>query len=73
MRTEMLQRAFDMASRLPVEDQEALAVQWIEDLESEARWDEAFARTPDALAKMAARALREDEAGLTLPVDPGRD
>jgi hypothetical protein len=40
------------------------------ELESEQRWDDLFARSPDLLAEMAAAAVREDEAGLTRPLDP---
>jgi hypothetical protein len=37
--------------------------------ESERRWDELFAMSHDMLAEMAAEAIREDEAGLTAPLD----
>ena len=40
------------------------------ELESERRWDELFARSGDVLDEMAADAIREDEAGLTKPLDP---
>ena len=67
--TELLQRAFELASRLPVEEQDALAAQLIEEMEIEARWDESFARSHDLLAEMADEALREHRAGLTLPLE----
>ncbi len=39
---------------------------WIlEEIESERKWDELFARSQDALEKMADRALAEERAGLT--------
>ncbi|HEX6042753.1 hypothetical protein [Longimicrobium sp.] len=67
--TELLQRAFELASRLPVEKQDALASDLIEEIESEARWDAAFARSHHILERMADEALREHRAGLTLPLD----
>jgi hypothetical protein len=33
-------------------------------------WDYLFARSHDILAEMAAEVIREDEAGLTQPLDP---
>jgi hypothetical protein len=42
----------------------------VTELESEQRWDDLFARSQDLLSEMAAEAIREDEAGLTQPLDP---
>jgi hypothetical protein len=67
--TELLQRAFELASRLPTEEQDAIASELIEEIESEARWDASFARSHDILERMADEALREHRAGLTLPLD----
>ncbi len=36
----------------------------------EARWDESFAKSQDALARMADKALRDDDAGLTDELNP---
>lgn len=66
--TEMLQGAFEMASRLPALEQDALAAQLIEEIESEARWDAAFARSQDVLVRMAEAAMAEHRAGRTLPL-----
>jgi len=38
--------------------------------ESERRWDELFARSPEVLERLAAEAMAEHDAGLTLPLDP---
>ena len=38
------------------------------ELESEQRWNELFATSPDLLAKMAEEAMAEHEAGLTEPM-----
>jgi hypothetical protein len=40
------------------------------ELESEELWNDLFARSHDMLAEMAAEAIREDELGLTEPLDP---
>lgn len=40
------------------------------ELESERRWNDLFARSEGLLSELAAEAIREDEAGLTEPLDP---
>jgi hypothetical protein len=40
------------------------------DQNSERRWDELFARSPELLEKLAAEAMAEYEAGLTEVLDP---
>ena len=42
------------------------------ELESERRWDDLFARSADLLSELAGEAVREDEAGLTLALDPDK-
>jgi hypothetical protein len=42
----------------------------LEELESERRWDDLFARSQDMLASMAEEAHKEYRAGLTQPLDP---
>jgi hypothetical protein len=66
----LLQRAVAEASRLPEDEQEAVGAWILAELESERRWDDLFARSPDLLSEMAAEAVCEDEAGLTEPLDP---
>ena len=63
--TELLKRAFREASKLPPEQQNSFAEFILAELESDARWDEAFARSPELLARLAAEALAEDDAGQT--------
>jgi hypothetical protein len=70
--TNLLQQAFDKASQLPPAEQDAVAAGLIAELESERRWQELFDRSPDTLAKLAAKALVEHEAGLTEPLDPDK-
>ena len=68
--TELLKRAFREASKLSPEQQDSFAEFILEELESEARWDDAFARSPELLERLAAEALAEDDAGKTEPLIP---
>lgn len=70
--TGKLQQAFAKAAKLPEEEQEALGEWILQELASEERWQEAFARTQDALARMADEALAEHRQGRTQPLDPER-
>jgi hypothetical protein len=66
----VLQQALSELTKLPEAEQDAVGAWILAELESERRWDELFARSADLLAEMAAEAIREDEAGLTQPLDP---
>ena len=66
----LLRKAFDEAAKLPEPDQEAVGAWLLAELESERRWDKLFAQSGDMLEEMAAEAVREDEAGLTRPLEP---
>jgi hypothetical protein len=68
--TDLLQLAFNTASRLPPDEQDAFAKWMIHELQSEQRWNELFARSQDLLATMADEALAEHRAGRTVPLDP---
>jgi hypothetical protein len=68
--TELLTKAFAEASRLSAEEQDALAVWILEEIETERQWDEAFARSADALARLADEALAEHRAGRTKELVP---
>jgi len=68
--TELLKKAFREASKLSPEQQDSFAEFILEELESEARWDDAFARSPKLLERLAAEALAEDDAGKTEPLIP---
>jgi hypothetical protein len=67
--TTSLKEAFEKAAALPLERQEALAAILLEEMAVEDRWQESFARSQDALAKLAAEALEEDAQGRTLDMD----
>lgn len=68
--TDLLKKAFEKASQLPTEEQDRFGAWMLEELNSEARWDELFARSPELLEQLAAEAIAEDDAGLTKPLDP---
>jgi hypothetical protein len=61
--TELLERAFAEASKLPASEQEALAQLILNELASERQWDEAFEKTSDLLARLADEALAEHRRG----------
>ena len=68
--TQLLKKAFDEASKLPAEEQDALARILLDELESEAHWADAFADTEDVLADLADEALSEYRSGKTQTLDP---
>ncbi|MEO7297946.1 MAG: hypothetical protein ABI042_05140 [Verrucomicrobiota bacterium] len=71
--TQLLERAFAEAAKLPELEQDAVASVFLAELRSEERWTHAFASSQDELSQLADEALREFEAGETLPMDPKRD
>ena len=71
--TQLLERAFAAASKLPEPEQDAVASLLLAELESEGRWSEAFAESQEQLAALADEALREFDAGETQPMDLERD
>jgi hypothetical protein len=62
--------AFRKAAELPPEDQDTFARFLLAELESEAQWADAFARSQEGLAKLADEALEEFPAGETEVLDP---
>ncbi|MEW6492562.1 MAG: hypothetical protein AB1589_08645 [Cyanobacteriota bacterium] len=68
--TKLLEQAIAKVMQLPETEQDAIAVFILEELEDEARWDRAFSQSQDMLAKLAAEALAEDQAGNTQELDP---
>lgn len=66
--TKLLERAIEQVSKLPAVDQDAVAAIVLEELASEQRWSESFARSQDALANLAEQALAEYTAGRTKPL-----
>jgi hypothetical protein len=68
--TELLERAIAKLKTLSASEQDAIASMILEELEDDRRWDRAFYRSPDALAKLAAIAMAEYHAGQTQELDP---
>ena len=75
--TELLERALAKPSKriaklktLSASEQDALASMILEELEDDLRWDKAFSRSPNTLAKLAATAMAEYHAGKTQELDP---
>ena len=70
MVTNSLRTAFDEASKLPEDEQEAFAAWILEELESDRRWIEAFANSQDALEKLADEALEDFRSGRISELNP---
>ena len=68
--TELLERAIAKVKALTEEEQDTIAALVLDEIEDEARWDEAFARSQDALARLAEEALEVDRVGRTQVLDP---
>jgi len=61
--TAILSQAFDKAAKLPKTLQKQIALQLLEDIEAEFKWEQAFAHSQDQLAKLADKALKDIKAG----------
>ncbi len=57
--TDILKKAFDAASRLPEEEQNAVAEWLLAELASEEGWGERFAETQDVLSVLAREGLKD--------------
>ena len=63
--TDLLEKALREVNKLPPSEQDAVAAILLQELAAEQRWAESFAKSQDALEKMAEEALAEYRAGLT--------
>jgi hypothetical protein len=66
--TQLLEKALNEVSKLPASEQDAVAAIVLEELASEQRWSESFAKSQDLLAKLAEKALADHAAGRTKPL-----
>ncbi len=57
--TKLLKQAFERAAALPEDEQDAIAGIILEEIEDEARWRASFAKSQDALARLAKEARAE--------------
>jgi hypothetical protein len=69
MTTQLLERAFAEAAKLPIPQQDALATLVMEEMEAEKKWDDTFANSQHMLSKMAEQALAEHKNGETRQLD----
>jgi hypothetical protein len=69
--TRLMEQAISQASRLPEEEQDAIASIILREIESEGRWDELFSQpgSADLLSRMADEALAEARSGRARPLD----
>jgi len=67
--TQALNSAVAEATKLPHDEQDALAAILLEEIASEKRWLQSFAKSEDVLEAMAAEALAEFRTGKTKPLD----
>ncbi len=70
--TKLLERAVAKARELPDAEQDAIAQIVMDEIESERRWDELLAKSPEKLRTLADRAWAEHEAGGSEELDPDR-
>ena len=71
--TALLQQVIAKVEALPEDQQDAFASEWLDELESERKWDDLFAGSTDELAKMAQEAIDEFHAGQTEPMESLRE
>ncbi|TVR20608.1 MAG: hypothetical protein EA396_10085 [Anaerolineaceae bacterium] len=68
--TRLMQKAIAELTKLPEDQQETMA-QWIlDELEDEARWEQAFAASLPQLKKLGDQALKDYQAGRTRELEP---
>ena len=67
--TTLLETAFEKASELSEIEQNRFAKLFIEEIQSEKKWDELFAESEDILADMADTALDEYHNNTTTPLE----
>lgn len=70
--TKLLKKAFTEISKLPEDEQNAIAAFIIGELESDERWNKMLAKSQDILAGLADEALAEHRAGKTQRLDPNK-
>lgn len=70
--TELLEKAFEEAAKLPEEAQDSLAKALLGELASEKKWDQLFSASADVLSDLAKEALADHAAGRTTELDPDK-
>ena len=67
--TQALSSAIAEATKLPPAEQDVLAAILLEEVASEQRWSQSFAKSERVLESLASEALAEFRAGKTKPLD----
>jgi hypothetical protein len=70
--TQALEKAFAELTKLPENEQDAIAAWLMEELGSEKRWNDTFEQSADLLSQLADEALADLHEGRTEPLDPDR-
>jgi hypothetical protein len=68
--TDLLKKAFEAVSRLPDDEQDAVAQWLLAELAAEQEWEERFAKTQDALSVLAQEASEEHQRDETKELKP---
>lgn len=68
--TKLLKRAFEAASQLPEQQQDALAASILAEVDAERRWDTLFEGSAARISELADEAMGEHRANKTLPFMP---
>jgi hypothetical protein len=66
--TQLLEEAITRVQQLPAAEQDAIAQLILDELADAQQWDEAFARSQDALTRLAAKVRADIHAGNTTPM-----
>ncbi len=70
--TRLLEQAVAKAKGLSEAEQDTIGRLMLDEIESERRWDELFAKSPEKLSKLADQAWAEHEAGQSQELDPDK-
>ena len=70
--TKLLEKAFKKASELPDVEQNVIGRWLLEELESERKWDRAFAESEDILVRLADEAIEAKNKGEIKSLDLDR-
>ena len=68
--TKILEKAIAEAAKLTKQEQDAFGAWMLEELASERRWDELFAKSAPTLERLADEAITEFREGRTQELDP---
>ena len=64
--TDRFEKVVQQASTLPIDIQEQIAEQWLEDVQSEINWQKTLQQPQERLSELARKALLQSESGETL-------